>query len=143
MHNGDNKLWCLRPYLAAALALAVMHAGCGGDDAGGPSPGAGGGAADGAAGSTAQGGTGGYGGGAGEGGEDAGSDTGAADSGVPDSAPDAQSPVQSDHALTSGGAQLSSPNHELRLYVAPVRPIGVGHSPNYRLRLGPASTRRP
>ena len=44
-------------------------------------------------------------------------------------------------AETSGGARLTSPNYELELFIAPVRPVGNPSSTNYNLKLGPGGIR--
>jgi hypothetical protein len=44
---------------------------------------------------------------------------------------------------TAGGALLESDNYKLEVFIAPVRPVGNLSSPNYKLKLGPASTREP
>ena len=46
-------------------------------------------------------------------------------------------------SVTSGGGSVSSENYRLKLFIAPVRPVGTTSSPNYRVRLGPAGMKKP
>lgn len=47
---------------------------------------------------------------------------------------------QSSQCITSGGGRVFSGDHRLKLFIAPVSPVGGVASPNYRINLGPAST---